>query len=53
MSVSNHLLRLKRKYQNLNELIREELSRPIPDSLLLFNLKLKRLRLKEKIISFR
>jgi len=49
MSVSNHLLTLKRKYDHLNQLIRDELSRPLPDSLILFSLKLKRLRLKEKI----
>ncbi len=49
MLVSNHFLSLKRKYESLNKLIREELSRPLPDSLLLFRLKLKRLRLKEKL----
>lgn len=53
MSVSSHILTLKRKYENLNRLIQDELSRPLPDSLILFNLKLKRLRLKEKIFSFR
>jgi hypothetical protein len=52
MSVSSHLLNLKRKYQYLNERIQDELSRPLPDSILLFDLKLKRLRLKEKIASF-
>ena len=51
MSVSNYVLSLKRKYQYLNNLIQDELSRPLPDSLILFNLKLKRLRLKEKIYS--
>jgi hypothetical protein len=51
MSVSNYLLSLKRKYEYLNYLIQDELSRPLPDSLRLFNLKLKRLRLKEKIYS--
>ena len=51
MSVSNHLLTLRLKYEQLNNLIREELSRPLPDSLRLFHLKLKRLRLKEKIYS--
>lgn len=49
MSVSSYLLSLKRKYKHLNRLIQEELSRPLPDSLTLFRLKLKRLRLKEKI----
>jgi len=52
MAVSNHVLTLKRKYEQLNNLIQDELSRPLPNSLLLFNLKLKRLRLKEKIYSF-
>ncbi len=51
MSVSNRLLTLKLKYAQLNTLIRDELSRPLPDSIRLFNLKLKRLRLKEKIYS--
>ena len=51
MSVSTRVLTLKRKYDQLNNLIRDELSRPLPDSLRLFNLKLKRLRLKEKIHS--
>ncbi len=49
MSVSNYLLSLKRKYEYLNTLIQDELSRPLPDSLILFTLKLKRLRLKEKM----
>lgn len=49
MLVSNHFLSLKRKYDSLNRLIQDELSRPLPDSLLLFSLKLKRLRLKEKL----
>jgi len=51
MSVSSYLLSLKRRYQYLNELIQDELSRPLPDSIVLFDLKLKRLRLKEKIAS--
>ncbi len=51
MSVSNHLLNLRRKYEYLNKLIQDELSRPVPDSLVLFDLKLKRLRLKERIIN--
>jgi hypothetical protein len=49
MSVSNYILSLKRKSNYLNKLIQEELSRPLPNSLVLFGLKLKRLRLKEKI----
>jgi hypothetical protein len=51
MSVSNYLSSLLRKYKDLNALIHEELSRPRPDSLVLFRLKLKRLQLKEKIRS--
>ncbi len=50
MRISNHILSLKHKYDSLNRLIQEELSRPLPDSLLLYKLKLKRLRLKEKIV---
>jgi hypothetical protein len=49
MSVSNRLVTLKNKYQQINTLISDELSRPLPDSLRLFKLKLKRLKLKEKI----
>lgn len=49
MDIPNYIISLKRKYQYINLLIRDELSRPIPDSLILFKLKLKRLRLKEKI----
>ncbi|MBA3813095.1 MAG: DUF465 domain-containing protein [Alphaproteobacteria bacterium] len=45
----NYILSLKRKYEDLNLLIREELSRPMPNSVVLFKLKLKRLKLKEKI----
>ncbi|MBY0291804.1 MAG: DUF465 domain-containing protein [Alphaproteobacteria bacterium] len=51
MSVSHYLVSLKRKYAYLNTLIQDELSRPLPDSILLFDLKIKRLRLKEKICS--
>ena len=49
MSVSTHLLTLKRKYSSLNTLIQDERSRPLPDSLRLFRLKLERLHLKMKI----
>lgn len=49
MYVSNYVLSLQRKRDYLNKLIHEELSRPSPNSLTLFNLKLKRLRLKEKM----
>ncbi len=49
MSFSNHILNLKRKYVQLNNLIQDELSRPLPNSLVLFDLKLRRLRLKEMI----
>lgn len=48
-SLKNHILSLKRKYDDVNVLIKEELSRPVPNSLTLFKLKLKRLKLKEKI----
>ncbi|MBY0501403.1 MAG: DUF465 domain-containing protein [Alphaproteobacteria bacterium] len=52
MSVSNRLLTLKRKYEHINQLIRDELSRPLPDSLVLFDLKIRRLRLREVIDGF-
>ncbi|MBP6950889.1 MAG: DUF465 domain-containing protein [Alphaproteobacteria bacterium] len=51
MAVSRYLASLKRKYAYLNTLIQDELSRPLPDSILLFDLKIKRLHLKEKIYS--
>ncbi|HUX79689.1 MAG TPA: hypothetical protein VMW10_08115 [Alphaproteobacteria bacterium] len=51
MSVSHYLLSLKRKSKYINQLIQDELSKPLPDSLILFKLKLQRLRLKEKIYS--
>ncbi len=53
MSVSSHVLSLKRKYDHVNQLITEELNRPVPDSILLYTLKLKRLRIKEEIHSSR
>lgn len=49
MSVSSRVLSLKRKYEYINQLIHDELTRPLPNSILLFDLKLKRLRLKEMI----
>lgn len=49
MYISNYILSLKSKYEHINLLIRDELSRPLPNSILLFKLKLQRLRLKEKI----
>ena len=45
----NYILSLKRKYEDINSSIRDELSRSMPNSLILFKLKLKRLKLKEKI----
>ena len=49
MYISNYIISLKRKYEQINLLIREELTRPRPNSLTLFKLKLKRLKLKEQI----
>lgn len=49
MHIPNYTLSLKRQYENVNILIHDELTRPLPNSLVLFQLKLKRLRLKEKI----
>jgi len=49
MSINNHLLSLKRKHAFFNKLIEEEQSRPLPDSLALSKLKLRRLKVKEKI----
>ena len=51
MTISNHILSLKCKYEQINHMIQIERSRPLPDSLILFDLKLKRLRLKERIYS--
>ena len=45
----NYILSLQRKYQHVNLLIQDELSRPMPNSLTLLKLKLRRLKLKEKI----
>lgn len=49
MYIAHYILSLKRKYEDVNSLIRDELSRPIPNSLTLLKLKLKRLKIKEKI----
>jgi len=49
MHIPNYMLSLKRQYEDVNTLIHDELLRPLPNSLFLFELKLKRLRLKEKI----
>lgn len=51
MTVSNHIMSLRKKYDDINERIHDEISRPMPDTTLLFNLKLKRLRLKERLFS--
>ena len=52
MSVQNHTNHLKMRYDILNERIRDELSRPLPNSLSLYELKVKRLRVQEQIASF-
>lgn len=49
MYIANYISSLRQKYEDINSLIQEELSRPMPNSLTLFKLKLKRLQLKEKI----
>lgn len=51
MTVSNHMLNLRKKYDEINQLIHDELCRPLPDTIHLFDLKLKRLRLKEKLFA--
>lgn len=53
MHMPNFMSSLKRQYEEINTLIHDELSRPLPNSLFLFELKLKRLRLKEKIHKLR
>lgn len=53
MYMPNYTLSLRRQYEDVNLLIHDELSRPLPNSLILFDLKLKRLRLKEKIHKLR
>jgi hypothetical protein len=49
MSVQNHTQHLKMRCHILNERIRDELSRPLPNSLSLYELKLKRLRIEDKL----
>lgn len=49
MSVQNHTNNLKMRYDILNERIRDELARPLPNSLSLYELKVKRLRVEEKL----
>lgn len=49
MSLQNHTHQLKMRYDILNERIRDELSRPLPNSLSLFELKMKRLRLADQL----
>jgi len=49
MSVQNHTKNLKMRYDILNERIRDELSRPLPNSLSLYELKVKRLRIEDRI----
>jgi hypothetical protein len=49
MYLNNYILSLKRRHQKIDSLIQDELSRPLPDSLSLLQLKLNKLKLKEKI----
>lgn len=49
MSLQSHVYSLRNRYYHLNSLIHDELSRPLPDSLHLFELKSKRLRLEEEL----
>ncbi|MEB3703183.1 DUF465 domain-containing protein [Candidatus Bealeia paramacronuclearis] len=49
MSLHSRAQALKNRYFYLNSLIQDELSRPLPNSLHLFELKVKRLRLEEKL----
>ena len=49
MSLPSRAIALKNRYFHLNSLIQDELSRPLPNSLHLFELKIKRLRLEEEL----
>lgn len=49
MSLQSRVQSLKSRYHHLNLLIQDELSRPMPNSLHLFELKIKRLRLEEEL----
>ena len=49
MGLESHIQELADKHHKLDELIHEELHRPLPDDLMLSELKKRKLRLKEEI----
>jgi hypothetical protein len=49
MSMSSHLMELRKKHQALSEIIEEEQRKPAADDLSIKQLKLKKLYLKEEI----
>jgi len=49
MSMSSHLMELRKKHQALSEIIEEEQRKPAADDLGIKQLKLKKLYLKEEI----
>ena len=49
MGLESHILELADKHHKLDEQIHEELHRPLPDDLMISELKKRKLRLKEEI----
>jgi hypothetical protein len=49
MGLESHIQELSDKHHKLDEQIQEELHRPLPDDILLCDLKKRKLRLKEEI----
>ncbi|MEQ1863734.1 MAG: DUF465 domain-containing protein [Micropepsaceae bacterium] len=49
MALESHIQELAEKHHKLEELIHDELHRPLPDDLTLAELKKRKLRLKEEI----
>ncbi len=49
MTETNHLTALKAKHAALDDAIKEEMARPLPDEAAISNLKRQKLKLKEEI----
>ena len=49
MTETNHLTALKTKHAALDDAIKEEMARPLPDEAAITNLKRQKLKLKEEI----
>lgn len=48
---NNHIQSLKAKKEALEKAIEEEMARPLPDEIVLANLKRQKLKLKEEIVA--